>query len=60
LSERSGLVSTNQLFNFVPGYLDGEPAVAKYAFFGAFNSGTGKDMIAANGTLTTLGKMYIS
>ncbi|KAJ7772819.1 hypothetical protein B0H14DRAFT_3589234 [Mycena olivaceomarginata] len=29
-------------------YLDGEPAVAKYAFFGAFNSGTGKDMIAAN------------
>ncbi|KAJ7359839.1 hypothetical protein DFH08DRAFT_921830 [Mycena albidolilacea] len=41
-------------------YLDSEPAVAKYAFFGAFNSGTGKDMIAANGTLTTLGKMYIS
>jgi hypothetical protein len=48
------------LFNFVPGYLDNEPAVAKYAFFGAFNSGTGKDMIAANGTLTALGKIYIS
>ncbi|KAJ7795660.1 hypothetical protein B0H14DRAFT_2532203 [Mycena olivaceomarginata] len=41
-------------------YLDSEPAVAKYAFFGAFNSGTGKDMIAANGTLTALGKIYIS
>ncbi|KAJ7896639.1 glycosyl hydrolase catalytic core-domain-containing protein [Mycena olivaceomarginata] len=41
-------------------YLDSEPSVAKYAFFGAFNSGTGKDMIAANGTLTALGKMYIS
>ncbi|KAJ6492505.1 hypothetical protein C8R47DRAFT_1176741 [Mycena vitilis] len=41
-------------------YLDSEPAVAKYAFFGAFNSGTGKDMIAANGTLTNLGKMYVS
>ncbi|KAJ7032550.1 glycosyl hydrolase catalytic core-domain-containing protein [Mycena alexandri] len=41
-------------------YLDGEPAVAKYAFFGAFHSGTGKDMIAANGTLTTLGQMYVT
>ncbi|KAJ7888187.1 hypothetical protein B0H14DRAFT_3430377 [Mycena olivaceomarginata] len=46
---------------FLPSrYLDSEPSVAKYAFFGAFNSGTGKDMIAANGTLTALGKMYIS
>lgn len=33
--------------------------VAKYAFFGAFYSGTAKDMIAADGTLTTVGKMYI-
>ncbi|KAJ7500614.1 glycosyl hydrolase catalytic core-domain-containing protein [Mycena galericulata] len=41
-------------------YLDSEPAVAKYAFFGAFNSGTGKDMIAANGTLTELGEMYVT
>ncbi|KAF7351501.1 Glycoside hydrolase family 128 protein [Mycena sanguinolenta] len=41
-------------------YLDSEPAVAKYAFFGAFHSGTGKDMIAANGTLTALGQIYIS
>ncbi|KAJ7073579.1 hypothetical protein C8F01DRAFT_1241873 [Mycena amicta] len=41
-------------------YLDSEPAVAKYAFFGAFHSGTGKDMIAANGTLTNLGKIYVS
>ncbi|KAJ7138650.1 hypothetical protein C8R46DRAFT_1137465 [Mycena filopes] len=42
------------------GYLDSEPAVAKYAFFGAFHCGTGKDMIAADGTLTNLGKMYVS
>ncbi|KAF7360054.1 Glycoside hydrolase family 128 protein [Mycena venus] len=41
-------------------YLDSEPAVAKYAFFGAFHSGTGKDMIAADGTLTDLGKIYVS
>ncbi|KAK7055314.1 glycoside hydrolase family 128 protein [Favolaschia claudopus] len=41
-------------------YLDSEPAVAKYAFFGAFHSGTGKDMINANGTLTDLGKLYVS
>ncbi|KAF7351503.1 Glycoside hydrolase family 128 protein [Mycena sanguinolenta] len=41
-------------------YLDSEPAVAKYAFFGAFYSGTGKDMIAANGTLTALGQIYTS
>lgn len=33
--------------------------VAKYAFFGAFHSGTAKDMIAADGTLTALGKLYI-
>jgi hypothetical protein len=42
----------------MPAYLDSEPAVAKYAFFGAFYSGTGKDMITANGTLTNLGKIY--
>ncbi|KAJ7738795.1 glycosyl hydrolase catalytic core-domain-containing protein [Mycena metata] len=41
-------------------YLDSEPAVAKYAFFGAFYSGTSKDMITANGTLTTLGQMYVT
>ncbi|KAJ7073578.1 hypothetical protein C8F01DRAFT_1271221 [Mycena amicta] len=35
-------------------------ASAKYALFGAFHSGTGKDMIAANGKLTNLGKIYVS
>ncbi|KAJ7683170.1 glycosyl hydrolase catalytic core-domain-containing protein [Mycena olivaceomarginata] len=37
-----------------------ELAVAKYAFFCAFHSGTGKEMIAADGTLTDLGKIYVS
>jgi hypothetical protein len=42
------------------GHLDSELAVAKYAFFCAFHSGTGKEMIAADGTLTDLGKIYVS
>ncbi|KAG8927202.1 hypothetical protein FRC02_008409 [Tulasnella sp. 418] len=40
-------------------YLDSEPAVAKYAFFGAFYSGTGKDMLNSSGQLTDVGKLYI-
>jgi hypothetical protein len=42
------------------GYLDSELPVAKYAFFCAFHSETGKDMIAADGMLTDLGKIYVS
>lgn len=41
-------------------YLDNEPAVAAYAFFGAFHSGTAKDMINADGTLTEVGELYVS
>ncbi|KAF8169959.1 hypothetical protein K438DRAFT_1486793, partial [Mycena galopus ATCC 62051] len=40
-------------------YLDNEPAVAKYAFFGAFYSGGAEDMINLNGTLSPLGQIYI-
>lgn len=41
-------------------YLDNEDAVVAYAFFGAFHSGTAKDMITAEGTLTSIGELYVS
>ncbi|KZV86831.1 hypothetical protein EXIGLDRAFT_217035 [Exidia glandulosa HHB12029] len=41
-------------------YLDNEPAIERYAFFGAFHSGAGWDMLNADGSLTSLGKMYVS
>lgn len=41
-------------------YLDSEPAIAKYAYFGAFYSNTSKDMLDANGQLTQIGQLYIS
>lgn len=41
-------------------YLDNEEAVTAYAFFGAFHSGTAKDMITATGTLTPIGELYVS
>ncbi|KAG8960212.1 hypothetical protein FRC03_006905, partial [Tulasnella sp. 419] len=40
-------------------YLDSEPAVKKYAYFGAFHSNTGKDMLNSTGQLTDVGKLYI-
>jgi hypothetical protein len=46
--------------NHFSDYLDNEPAIVKYAFFGAFYSGTPKDMITSDGKLSQLGKMYIS
>lgn len=52
--------SFTQFFPLAFNYLDNEPAVAKYAFFGAFSDGTAKDMIYPNGSLTEVGKLYIS
>ncbi|KAG9018567.1 hypothetical protein FRB90_011396 [Tulasnella sp. 427] len=52
--------SFTQFLPLAMSYLDSEPAVVKYAFFGAFHSGTAKDMLDANGQLTTVGKLYIS
>lgn len=39
--------------------LDAEPAIERYAFFGAFHSDQGWDMLDANGALTTLGRLYV-
>ncbi|KAG8989253.1 hypothetical protein FRB94_008042 [Tulasnella sp. JGI-2019a] len=39
-------------------YLDNTPQVAQYAFFGAFYSGTAKDMLTSTGALTTVGNLY--
>ncbi|KAG8911349.1 ATP-dependent RNA helicase mtr4, partial [Tulasnella sp. 417] len=39
---------------YLTAYLDNEPAVVKYAYFGAFYSGTAKDMLDANGQLTQI------
>ncbi|KAI0785952.1 hypothetical protein C8Q75DRAFT_773556, partial [Abortiporus biennis] len=55
--------TTDSFMQFLPlalDYLDNEPAVEAYAFFGAFHSGTAKDMINADGTLTDIGKLYVS
>jgi hypothetical protein len=43
-----------------PGWLDSQPLVSKYSWFGAFQDGTAKDMIGTNGSLTWLGQMYVS
>ncbi|KAG9041087.1 hypothetical protein FS837_012756 [Tulasnella sp. UAMH 9824] len=52
--------SWTQFLPLALSFLDNEPAVVKYAFFGAFYSNTAKDMLNANGQLTTVGKLYIS
>ncbi|KIO31303.1 glycoside hydrolase family 128 protein [Tulasnella calospora MUT 4182] len=55
--------TVDSFLQFLPlalSYLDSEPAVVKYAYFGAFYSNTAKDMLNANGQLTQVGKLYIS
>ena len=55
--------SVDSFTEFLPlamDYLDNEDAVVAYAFFGAFHSGTAKDMITAQGTLTAVGELYVS
>lgn len=55
--------SVDSFLQFLPlamDYLDSTPEVVAYSFFGAFHSGTPKDMINADGTLTDVGKLYVS
>jgi hypothetical protein len=42
------------------GFLDSEPQVAGYSWFGAFSDGTAKNLIGTNGSLTELGQLYVS
>ncbi|KAG8915162.1 hypothetical protein FRC01_003764, partial [Tulasnella sp. 417] len=44
--------SFTQFLPLAMSYMDNEPAIVKYAFFGAFHSGTAKDMLTSTGQLT--------